>query len=98
MNEYYISLEAEEDLIRIHNYGSMRFGKRQADLYFDKFFIHFDIINRNPAAFEAVDFLKPGYRRCPCGTDSIFYRITDERVEIIRIIGQQELNRIFIIP
>jgi toxin ParE1/3/4 len=54
---------AKEDLIRIHNYGVKQFGIKQADKYFESFFVHFDIIAENPQSFEAVDFIKPGYRR-----------------------------------
>ena len=82
MTKYKLSIEAKEDLIRIHQYGIKRFGMNQADKYFDSFFDHFEMIAKQPLSFEAVDFIKPGYRRCVCGVDTIYFRITDEVVEI----------------
>lgn len=59
MAEYKLSSEAKEDLIRIHH-----FGIAQADKYFESFFEYFDIITQRPYAFETVDYIKEGYRRC----------------------------------
>ena len=90
-----IFLVAKEDLIRIHHYGVDKFGIIQADKYFDTFFEYFNSIANSPFSFESVDFIKEGYRRCVCGSDSIYYRI-DERsktVEIMAIVGKQDLNR-----
>ena len=84
--------EAKNDLIRIHQYGVVRFGVAQADNYFETFFEYFDIIAQRPYSFESVDYLKEGYRRCVCGVDSIFYKINGEVVEIMAITGRQNLD------
>ena len=94
MIKYRLSNEAKEDLIRIHHYGIKKFGETQADRYFDTFFEYFDIIAQRPFSFESVDYIKTGYRRCVCGSDSIFYRLNNEVVEIMAIIGRQDLNTI----
>lgn len=94
MAKYKLSNVAKEDLIRIHQYGVKQFGLNQADKYFESFFVHFDIIAQNPQSFESVDFIKPGYRRCVCGVDSIFYKVNEEIVEIMTIIGRQDLNQL----
>ena len=95
MAKYRLSNAAKEDLIRIHHYGVEKFGKAQADKYFDSFFEYFDIIAKNPFSFETVDFIKEGYRRCVCGSDSIYYKINEEIVEIMAIVGRQDLKNIF---
>ena len=92
---YKLSNEAREDLIRIHHYGVKRFGESQADKYFDTFFKYFDIIAERPFSFQAVDYIKPGYRRCVCGSDSIYFRINDTVVEIMTIVGRQDLESKF---
>ncbi|MCM4158210.1 type II toxin-antitoxin system RelE/ParE family toxin [Gramella sp. AN32] len=94
MADYRLSNEAKDDLIRIHHYGVRKFGNAQADKYFDSFFEYFDIIAQRPYSFESVDFIKDGYRRCVCGSDSIFYKINNNIVEIMAIIGRQDLNNI----
>lgn len=92
MYKYKLSNIAKEDLIQIYQFGEQRFGIKQAEIYFDSFFTHFEIIAKNPYLFEAVDFIKPGYRRCVCGVDSIYFKINAEEIEIMTIIGRQELN------
>jgi toxin ParE1/3/4 len=92
MADYLLSNETKEDLIRIHHYGVDKFGMAQADKYFNAFFEYFEIIAESPYSFESVDYLKKGYRRCACGSDSIYYKIQNETVIIMAIIGRQDLN------
>ncbi|MFT6872524.1 MAG: toxin ParE1/3/4 [Roseivirga sp.] len=92
MAKYRLSIEAKNDLIRIHQYGVEKFGMAQADSYFGSFFEYFDLIAENPFSFESVDYIRKGYRRCPCGVDSIYYRLKDNLVEIMAIVGRQDLN------
>jgi len=94
MADYKLTNEAKEDLIRIHKYGVERFGMAQADKYFDSFFKYFDIIAQQPYSFESVDYIRNGYRRCACGVDSIYYRISNDIVEIMAIVGRQDLMKI----
>ena len=94
MTNYKLSNVAKEDLIRIHQYGIEKSGINQADKYFNTFFDYFEIISNRPFSFESIHHIRPGYRRCVCGSDSIYYRINDEQVEIMAIIGSQDLNNI----
>ena len=92
MAKYKLSNIAKQDIIRIHHYGVEKFGVKQADKYFNTFFEYFDIIADRPLSFEAVDFIRKGYRRCVCGSDSIYYRINNDVVEIMTIIGRQQFD------
>lgn len=94
MDEYRLSNIAKEDLIRIYQFGVKKFGITQADKYFYSFFDYFEIIAQRPFSFESVDYIKVGYRRCPCGSETIYYRINDSIVEIMSIIGMQDLKNI----
>lgn len=94
MSKYKLSNEAKEDLIRIHQYGVRKFGMSQADKYYNSFFEYFNIIAQRPLSFESVDYIKAGYRRCVCGSDSIYYKINGDTVEIMAIVGMQDLNSI----
>ncbi len=94
MADYKISNEAKRDLIRIHHYGVERFGMLQADKYFETFFEYFERIAERPYSFESVEHIKHGYRRCVCGVDSIYYRIHEDTVEIMAIIGRQDISSI----
>lgn len=94
MAKYKLSNVVKEDLIRIHHYGVKKFGITQADKYFESFFKYFDIIAERPFSFESVDFIRKGYRRCVCGSDSIYYKVNNDVVEIMTIIGRQDLKNI----
>lgn len=94
MVKYKLSNTAKEDLIRIHHHGVKKFGVPQADKYFDSFFAYFDIIAQQPLSFESIDYIKIGYRRCLCGSDNIYYKVNNEVVEIMAIIGRQDLENI----
>ena len=45
-----------------------------------------------PQLHQAVDDIREGYRRSVCGVDSIYYRIVDDTVEIMCILGQQDAD------
>lgn len=92
MANYRISNTAKDDLIRIHHYGVEKFGIEQADKYFDSFFKYFEIISQRPYSFEVVDFIKVGYRRCVCGSDSIYFKINNKVIDIMIIVGRQEIE------
>ena len=92
MANYKLSNEAKSDLIRIYQFGTEKFGITHADKYFDSFFENFEIIANRLFSFESVDYLKTGYRRCVCGSDSIFFKISNDIVEIMAIVGRQDLN------
>lgn len=64
----------------------------QSDRYFDEIFIQFENISIRPYSYEAVDHIKKGYRRCVYKSDSIYFRINKNQVEIMTIIGSQDLK------
>ncbi len=92
MAKYRLSNEAKNDLIRIHQYGVKKFGMTQADKYFESFFEYFKIIAQRPYSFESIEYIKKDYRRCVCGADSIYFKINEDDIDIMAIVGRQDLN------
>ncbi|GAL65156.1 type II toxin-antitoxin system RelE/ParE family toxin [Algibacter lectus] len=92
MAKYRLSNEAKNDLIRIHHYGVEKFGMTQADKYFESFFEYFDIISQRPYSFESAEYIKKDYRRCVCGADSIYFKVNENIIDIMAIVGRQDLN------
>ena len=91
MATYRLSPDAEDDLYRIWVYGAKRFGLDQADSYYQAFFHQFDIIAKDPFLFPSIDYIKKGYRRGVSGVDSIYYRINGDIIEIMAIVGRQDV-------
>ena len=92
MVNYKISEDAKTDLIRIYRRGVRDHGEAQADKYYDAFFDRFEQLAEQPYLYPAVDNIRAGYRRSVCGVDSIYYRIEDDTVEIMSILGQQDTD------
>lgn len=89
MYKYKISLEAEEDILRIFEYGLTRFGIVQATKYYEMLFECFSKMATNPFLFPEVYGYKNVERYCVCGVDTIYYNIKNAEIEIITIIGRQ---------
>ncbi len=47
----------------------------------------------NPYLWQAVDSIRIGYRRSVYVSDSIYYRIDGNTVEIMRILGSQDAKK-----
>jgi toxin ParE1/3/4 len=92
MGNYRLSENAKADLTRIYRRGLREYGEAQADKYYESFFERFEQLAEQPLLYQAVDNIRPGYRRSVCGSDSIYYRIDGENVEIMAIIGHQDLE------
>ncbi len=91
MGTYKLTENAKSDLKRIYARGLREYGEVQADRYYSDFFERFEQLAEQPLSYPAVDHIRAGYRRSLCGTDSIYYRVQGETVEIMAIIGQQDL-------
>jgi toxin ParE1/3/4 len=87
---YKLSKNARLDLARIYWRGQREFGERRAEQYYTALLQRFREIAESPYKYLAVDHIRKGYRRSVCGVDSIYYRINDEVVEIMRVLGRQD--------
>lgn len=92
MQTYRLSIATKEDLRRIYEYGYHAFGGKQADTYVLGFFQIFDEIAAHPLRYPAVNQIRDGYRRCIYKADTIYYRINNEAVEIMAILGGQDID------
>ncbi len=92
MPKFRLTEEAKEDLRRIYEYGVVEFGVTHADEYFYSFFEAFDKISQSPMSYQSIDHIRIGYRRCPHRSDVIYYRINQDWVDIMAILGGQDLD------
>jgi toxin ParE1/3/4 len=89
---YKLKPEAEEDLNRIWRRGVRDHGEAQADRYYYGFIKRFEQLAEEPYLYPAVDDVRHGYRRSVCGVDNVYYRVVHDGVEIMRIVGQQDID------
>ena len=93
MENYKITADAKADLKRIYIRGIENWGETQADQYYNDFFDRFEQLVEQPYLYQSVDFIRDGYRRSVCGVDCIYYRIVENSVEIMRILGCQDAEK-----
>ena len=91
---YKLSVDAKTDLKTIHKYGFFEFGEARADKYYAALFERFEQLAQQPRLYQAVDYIRAGYRCSVCGTHSIYYRITDSGIEIMGILRAQSLEHL----
>jgi toxin ParE1/3/4 len=89
MAAYSLNLLAEQDVRRIYRYGIETFGLDKADSYFDALFAQFDAIAQSPLMYPTANYIRQGYRRCVFGVNAIYYRLSEDGVQIMRVLGRE---------
>jgi len=69
--------------------GVLTFGLTAADRYYDCLIERFEEIAEHPRMYQAVNAIRPGYRRSVYGVHSVYYRETPEGVTIVRVLRGQ---------
>ena len=90
MANYRLSDKADEDLSRLYEYGILHYGQERADRYYNGLIERCEELAENPRLWQAVDHIRPGYRRSVYGRHSIYYRIDPDAIVIMRILGRQD--------
>ena len=84
-----VSPRARADIDEIWKYTAHRWGERQAEVYLRLVEEGVNAVAANPAVGRPCDEVRPGYRRYPLGSHVLFYRVSAERVVVIRILHQR---------
>ena len=90
MASYRLSNRADGDFEAIFMYGVSTFGLRQAEQYALGLVARFEQIVHQPRLYREVDHIKPGYRLSVYSSHSIYYRIDEHGVFIVRILRNQD--------
>jgi toxin ParE1/3/4 len=93
MATYKLNERAKEDLECLYEHGILLFGLHQANRYYNGLFDRFSNIADNPELWQAVDYIRPGYRRSVYASHSIYYRVKGGTAEIMRILGKQDFSK-----
>ena len=89
MAEFRLSPAAQADLDGIFDYSARQWGVAQAVQYVDDLQRVCAELAETPT--QAFDFghIRPGYRRGMAGSHSIYFRIEDYGIAVIRILHQR---------
>ena len=89
-----IAPAAKNDLKDIYQYGLRHWGQTQSESYLSNLKTQFWLLTEQPlVGTERFDLL-PDTRSLPIESHTLFYRVTANRVEIIRVLhGRQDPHR-----
>lgn len=90
MASYRLSNRADGDFEAIFMYGVLTFGLRQAEEYALGLAARFEKIAHQPCLYRKVDHIKRGCRLSVYNSHSIYYRIDQHGVLIVRILRNQD--------
>ena len=64
-----------------------------ADKYINDLFDRFEELAAQPLLYPSIKHIREGYRKSVCGVDIIYYRVNDDAVEIMSILGRQDREK-----
>lgn len=95
MAKYRLSSNADQDFEQLFEYGIDNFGLVRAKSYVNGLIIQFQSIAENPLHYQAVDNIRKGYRRSVYGKHAIYYVVSNDCVDVMRILRAENLNTAF---
>ena len=89
-----IAPAAKTDLKDIYQYGLRQWGQAQSESYLAAIKNHFWLLTQQPLMGAERNELLPEVRSLPIESHTLFYRVTTDTVEIIRVLhGRQDPQR-----
>ncbi len=85
-----IAPAAKIDLKDIYQYGLRQWGQTQSDNYLKNIKDRFWSLTEQPLMGSERTELLPGARSLPIESHTVFYRVTSDTVEIIRILHDRQ--------
>ena len=86
MGKFRLTQLALKDLSSIGRYTQATWGREQRNRYLTKLDSGFEMLSERPQRGRSCDYIRLGYRKYPIGRHLIFYRESEEGIEIIRIL------------
>lgn len=89
MPEYRLTRLADADIVGIWQYTYQTWGKQQADRYLRQLERRFIDLAQNPAKGSPREELFSSCRIYPEGKHLIFYRSSDNGIEVVRVLHER---------
>jgi toxin ParE1/3/4 len=86
---YLISKKAVADLEEIWLYTVEKWSVEQADRYYNLIFDEIAYICKNENAGKTMEYVRKGYRASKVKSHLIFYKISKNIIEIVRILHER---------
>ncbi|MBN8578752.1 MAG: type II toxin-antitoxin system RelE/ParE family toxin [Cytophagales bacterium] len=86
---YKISVKAAEDIDKIWWYTVQKWSIEQADRYVNLIFDEIEYVSKNSTQGRDFSHIRKNYRCSKVKSHLIFYKITEEGIEVIRVLHQR---------
>lgn len=90
MARYRLTRAADRDFENAFEFGIDRFGFTQALDYQNGMKERFSRLAEQPDLYQPVDHIRKGYRRSVYQAHSIYYKLDDDLVLVVRILGRED--------
>ncbi len=89
MMEFVLSPKAQHDLEGIWDYTVQRWDEYQAERYVRAIWKAIGDVAADPRRARPCDEVRSGYWKYPAGSHVLFFRVSDGRIVIVRILHQR---------
>ena len=86
MADYTLSQAADADLVEIYTYSFQSFGEAKADAYLQSLEESFQHLADQPKLGRPMGHIRKGYFRYEHASHSIFYKVKNKGVFIVRVL------------
>lgn len=86
---FVISKKAVSDLEEIWLYTVEKWSVAQADRYYNLIFDEINYLCKNSSAGKSMEHVRKGYRASKVKSHLIFYRVLNDKIEVIRILHER---------
>lgn len=89
MSGYELSPRAKADVEEIWDYTEERWGTDRAERYIKELQQAIETVAHDPGRARSCDDIRPGYRRFSAGSHVIFFRVSGDHIEVVRVLHQR---------
>jgi toxin ParE1/3/4 len=89
MAELLLTPAALRDLESIWTYTAQQWGAAQAARYLDGLNVCFEALAASPLSSPTCEHIRPGYRRQRVERHTVYYRMEDAMVVIVRVLHER---------
>jgi toxin ParE1/3/4 len=86
---FVLSPRAQADLNEIWGYTEDRWGVAQAETYTRALWQRIETVAAQPSMGEDCSDIRTGYRKISCGSHVLFYRLTADGIDVVRILHER---------
>jgi toxin ParE1/3/4 len=86
VSRFVLSPRAKADLEEIWDYTVAHWSLKQAEVYIRQIQVAIETVAAKPSLARSCETVRAGYWKYPAGSHVIFFRLTGESIDVVRIL------------